>query len=194
MVEDEAHGEEDAGWGIRIRIAASTPGFLGDGGGSVPCLTETRTGDLCTAGGTPPTVRPKMCRTAIRLAREGGAMKLCIPTAGGGGLDEQVGEHFGRVPVYTIYDTVTGQVEILSNESEHMGGVGLPAEHLAQAGVDVVVCASLGRRAIALLSESGIEVASGASGTAREAVRAWEEGNLREGAPCTRRAFHDRHA
>lgn len=108
-------------------------------------------------------------------------------------MDDLVGEHFGRVPTYTICDTGTGQVEILSNESEHMGGAGLPAEHLARAGVDVVLCASLGRRAITLLSENGIGIASGASGTAREAILAWEEGRLRESAPCTRHAFHDRH-
>ncbi len=109
-------------------------------------------------------------------------------------MNDHVGEHFGRVPTYTIYDTDTGQVEVLPNRSEHMGGAGLPAEHLAAAGVDVVLCAGLGRRAMALLSESGIEVCSGASGTAGEAVQAWQEGRLAEAEPCTRHAFHDRHA
>ncbi|MFO8034675.1 MAG: NifB/NifX family molybdenum-iron cluster-binding protein [Candidatus Bipolaricaulota bacterium] len=120
-------------------------------------------------------------------------MRLCIPTSGGGGLDDRVGEHFGRVPTYTIYDTDTQKVEVLPNQSEHMGGAGLPAEHLAAAGVDVVLCAGLGRRAIALLSESGIEVCSGASGTVREALQAWQEGHLSEAEPCTQHAFHDRH-
>ena len=65
-------------------------------------------------------------------------MRICVPTEGNGGLDDRVGEHFGRSPTYTIYDTETGEVEILPNTSEHLGGSGLPAELLAQAGVDVV--------------------------------------------------------
>lgn len=121
-------------------------------------------------------------------------MKICIPTAGQGGLDDRVGEHFGRVPTYTIYDTDSGECDVLPNASEHMGGTGLPAEHLREAGVDVVLCAGLGRRAIALLSEGGIEVWTGASGTAGEVVRAWQEGQLAGAEPCTQRTFHDRHA
>ncbi|MGC9530470.1 MAG: NifB/NifX family molybdenum-iron cluster-binding protein [Candidatus Bipolaricaulaceae bacterium] len=118
-------------------------------------------------------------------------MRVCVPTAGSGGLDDQVGDHFGRVPTYTIYDTESGAVDVLDNQSEHMGGAGLPAHHLAAAGVDVVLCAALGRRAISLLEEAGIDVYTGAVGTAREAVEAWEAGRLPDAAPCTRRTFHD---
>jgi len=38
--------------------------------------------------------------------------KVCVPTAGRGGLDDTVGEHFGRVPSYTIFDTETQTVKI----------------------------------------------------------------------------------
>ncbi|MHA1386469.1 MAG: NifB/NifX family molybdenum-iron cluster-binding protein, partial [Candidatus Helarchaeota archaeon] len=61
-------------------------------------------------------------------------MKVCIPTMGDKGLDEEVGAHFGRVPTYTIIDTETNNVEVVKNNSEHMGGVGLPAEILASLG------------------------------------------------------------
>ena len=121
-------------------------------------------------------------------------MRVCVPSAGPGGLGDLVGEHFGRVPTYTIYDTETGQVEILPNTSEHMGGAGLPAELLAQAGVEVVICAGLGRRAIDLLTQSGIEVCTGASGTVREAIEAWRSGKLPGADACDRHLFHDHHA
>ncbi len=111
-------------------------------------------------------------------------MRVCVPSAGGGGLEDLVGEHFGRSPTYTIYDTETGAVEVLPNTSEHMGGVGLPAELLAQAGVDVVICSGIGRRAVELLESYGIEVVTGASGTVGEAIRAWREGRLGGTAPC----------
>lgn len=118
-------------------------------------------------------------------------MRVCVPSAGPGGLDDRVGEHFGRVPTYTVYDTETGQVEVIDNTSEHMGGTGLPGELLAQVGVDVVICAGLGRRAIDLLSRHGIEVCTGASGTVREAIQAWQEGRLSGADACQRHMFHD---
>ncbi|HEU67830.1 MAG TPA: dinitrogenase iron-molybdenum cofactor biosynthesis protein [Candidatus Acetothermia bacterium] len=117
-------------------------------------------------------------------------MKVCVPSEGAGGLDDLVGEHFGRVPTYTVVDTETGEVEVLANESEHMGGTGLPGQLLADAGVNVVLCAGLGRRALALLHERGIEVRTGASGTVRDAIEAWKKGRLSEGDPCDRHMFH----
>jgi predicted Fe-Mo cluster-binding NifX family protein len=111
-------------------------------------------------------------------------MRVCVPSAGQGGLEDLVGEHFGRSPTYTVCDTETGEVEVIPNESEHMGGSGLPAEHLAAAGVDVVICSGIGRRAVDLLSRYGIEVVTGASGTVGEAIRAWREGRLGGAAPC----------
>jgi len=55
--------------------------------------------------------------------------KICVPTAGRGGREDAVGEHFGRVPSYTIFDTETQQVNVVDNTSEHAGGSGLPARH-----------------------------------------------------------------
>ncbi len=122
--------------------------------------------------------------------------RLCVPTEGSGGPDARVGEHFGRVPTFTLVDSETGTIEVLDNTSEHMGGAGLPAELLARAGVDVVLCSGLGRRAIRLLSDAGVSVCTGMTGTVAEVVAAWKDGNLPEAAEsdaCTRHAFHDRH-
>lgn len=122
--------------------------------------------------------------------------RVCVPTEGPGGLDAVVGEHFGRVPTYTIYNAETGEVEVVDNTSEHAGGSGLPAQILAGLGIDVLLCSGLGRRAIGILSENGIEVCTGVSGTAREAIAAWKGGRLSaasEGDACQRHVFHDRH-
>jgi predicted Fe-Mo cluster-binding NifX family protein len=122
--------------------------------------------------------------------------KVCVPTDGVGGLDDLVGEHFGRVPTYTIFETETEDVEVVSNTSEHMGGAGYPAQILADLGIDVLLCSGLGRRAIQMLSERGIEVCTGVSGTARAAIDSWKAGNLAtaaEGDACTRHVFHDHH-
>lgn len=122
--------------------------------------------------------------------------KVCVPTTGGGGLDAVIGEHFGRVPTYTIYDSETEAVEVVDNSSEHAGGSGLPADILSDLGIDVLLCSGLGRRAIGILSQSGIEVSVGLSGTAREAIEAWKGGQLSrasDGDACQQHTFHDRH-
>jgi len=120
--------------------------------------------------------------------------KLCIPTEGAGGLNGLVGEHFGRVPTFTLVDSDTGEVEVLDNTSEHMGGMGLPADLLVRAGAEVVLCQGLGRRAIQLLSEAGVSVCTGVSGTVAEAVAAWKGGTMAEAGDtdaCMRHTFHD---
>lgn len=120
--------------------------------------------------------------------------RLCVPTGGAGGLDDLVGEHFGRVPTFTLVDSETGDVEVLDNSSEHMGGAGLPADLLVQAGAEVILCQGLGRRAIQLLSDAGVSVCTGVSGSVSEVVAAWKGGALAEAGEsdaCARHAFHD---
>ena len=123
-------------------------------------------------------------------------MKICIPTEGDRGLDDDVGEHFGRVPTYTIIDSETDIVKIIQNTSEHMNGSGYPPEIMQQEGVDVMICQGLGKRAISMFEEFGINVYIGASGTVKNAVNAFKQGNLRkasQGDACGKHAFHDRH-
>ncbi len=105
-------------------------------------------------------------------------MKLCIPSMGDRGLNEAVGEHFGRVPCYTIYDTASKEVEVLKNTSAHMGGTGYPAQILADAGIDAMVCGGIGQRAIQMFDDQGIVVFSGARGSVGDAVQLWENGVL----------------
>jgi predicted Fe-Mo cluster-binding NifX family protein len=116
---------------------------------------------------------------------------------GDGGLDERVGEHFGRVPTYTIVDTTADTVHVVPNTSLHMpGGRGHPPEIMVEHSVDALVCQGLGRRAVAMFEDFGIAVFIGASGTVRNAVADFEQGNLRradEGNSCQQHAFRDRH-
>ena len=123
-------------------------------------------------------------------------MKICIPTMGNNGLEDFVGEHFGRVPTYTIVDLDTNEVKVVQNTSEHMGGVGYPPEIMAREGVNVLVCRGLGRRAISMFDETGIEVYIGASGTVKDAVSAFKQGRLQKagiGDACGQHAFRDEH-
>ena len=119
-------------------------------------------------------------------------MRVCVPTMGNRGLDEQVGEHFGRVPTYTIVDTETDQVNVIDNTSEHGGGSGYPPEIIARAGAEAMICAGLGRRAIGMFEEMGIMVYVGAYGTVRDAVQMWKDGRLQSATDenaCRQHAF-----
>ena len=113
-------------------------------------------------------------------------MRISVPSMGNRGMDEMVGEHFGRVPTYTIYDTETDDVQVLANTSEHMGGNGYPPELLATAGVNVMVCGGLGRRAIMMFEEMGIRVFVGARGTVREAIESFRSGAQHQQSACGR--------
>jgi len=115
---------------------------------------------------------------------------------GNAGLDDFVGEHFGRVPTYTIIDLDTQETKVIPNTSDHMGGQGYPPEIMASEGVNVMICQGLGRRAIALFNEFGIDVYIGASGTVRDAVQAYQQGKLQKADTsdaCGRHAFRDQH-
>ena len=107
-------------------------------------------------------------------------LKICVPTLGWNGLDDYVCEHFGRAPTFTIIDLTTNEVKVIPNTSEHMGGSRLPPELMLEYGVDVMICSSLGPRAIRMFEQFGIEVYVGASGKVREAVQAWQAGKLQQ--------------
>ena len=121
-------------------------------------------------------------------------MKVCFPTEGNSGLEERIGEHFGRVPTYTIVDNESEEVEVIPNDSTHKGGSGLPANLLAQEGVDVMICSGLGRKAIRLFEEQGIEVCIGASGSVKDALKEWRNDHLNKADrsdACEQHKFHE---
>ncbi len=127
-------------------------------------------------------------------------MLICVPSMGKKGLEEQVGEHFGRVPTYTLVDTETNEVRIIDNTSEHLGGTGYPTEIIAAAGAHVMLCSGVGRRAIMMFENMGIMVYVGASGTVKDVLGMWEKGQLQEATDrnaCDQHAFrkedHDHH-
>jgi len=123
-------------------------------------------------------------------------MKVCIPTLDEKGLDDDIGEHFGRVPTYTIVDLETDGVKVISNTSHHMGGQGDPPEIMEKEGVNIMICQGLGRRAISLFESLGIEVYIGASGTVRDAISMFQKGMLQKATldnACGKHAFRDRH-
>ncbi len=105
-------------------------------------------------------------------------MRVAIPTMGYDGMEERVGEHFGRVPTYTIVDLSNEEVEVIDNTSEHRGGAGLPPQVIEAAGAKVMLVMALGRRAISVFEDLGIDVYVGARGSVKDTVEMFRQEEL----------------
>jgi predicted Fe-Mo cluster-binding NifX family protein len=99
---------------------------------------------------------------------------------GQGGMNDMVSPHFGRAPTFTVFDIETKEVEVLPNTSEHMGGVKLAPEIVAEADAKIMLCSGLGPRAVQMFRQFGIEVFIGAAGTAKDMISAWKAGLLQK--------------
>jgi predicted Fe-Mo cluster-binding NifX family protein len=92
-------------------------------------------------------------------------MKFAIPLAEG-----VLCAHFGHCQQFAIIDTEDGQIKDkeLHTPPPHEPGV-LP-NWLAELGVRVVIAGGMGRRALGLFSEKGIQVTVGAPSSAPETL------------------------
>lgn len=107
-------------------------------------------------------------------------MKVCVPSMGTAGINEHVSQHFGRSPTFTIVDVEKGALEVVRNNSSHMGGSGLPVDVLQGRGVQVLLAGGLGPKAVLAFQQLGIKVFVGATGTVKDAIDDWMNGFLIE--------------
>jgi predicted Fe-Mo cluster-binding NifX family protein len=107
-------------------------------------------------------------------------MKVCIPTMEKGGMDDELSEHFGGAPTFTIIDTETKDVKVFPNESDHFGGAGKPPEKINSMGAQVVICRGMGPKAMIMLRDFGIDVFIGSTGNARNAFEMYSSGKLQK--------------
>ena len=100
-------------------------------------------------------------------------MKIAVTYENG-----EVFQHFGHTSEFMIYEAEDGKVvssELLSaNGSGHEALAGV----LAAEDVDVLICGGIGGGAQTALSDNGIEICSGATGNADDAVVAYLKGEL----------------
>ncbi len=86
-------------------------------------------------------------------------MKICIPTDSSAGLAAHAHGHFGSAPFFTVVDTSTSDVEVISNQrARHAHGQCDPLRALQSHRLDAVVCKGMGRRALEKLNHAGVSV------------------------------------
>jgi predicted Fe-Mo cluster-binding NifX family protein len=121
-------------------------------------------------------------------------LRLCVPTSTNEGKTAVVHGHFGSAPYFTIYDTATGDVEVVENSNQHHShGTCHPMSVLADRKIDAVVCAGMGARAVGKLNEAGIKVYRAFSGTVVDIASQFSKGDIEEITPENACAQHSCH-
>ena len=109
-------------------------------------------------------------------------MKIIITTQGDS-PDSQVDPRFGRAQYFLVYDTETDTYTPVSNTQnlQAQQGAGIQAGRtVTDAGAQAVLTGNCGPKAFRVLNEAGVRVYIGVKGTAREAVEAFQRGELTE--------------
>jgi predicted Fe-Mo cluster-binding NifX family protein len=107
--------------------------------------------------------------------------RIAIPSTQPGGLEAQVGAHFGRCEVYTVVDVEGGlitQVGALAAIPHEQGGCLAPVNHLARHGVTVLIAGGMGMRPLMGFNQAGIKVYQGAEASVEAVVKAFLRGDL----------------
>jgi len=121
-------------------------------------------------------------------------MRIAISADDDNGLDSVVSPHFGRCPFFVLVDMEEdGRVESVSVERnphfpDHQPGQ-IPG-FIGKTGANVMMAGGMGRRAIMLFDELGIEGVTGAYGSARQALERYLGGDLTGAAPCAESMAH----
>jgi len=104
-------------------------------------------------------------------------MKIAIATD-----NNQVSEHFGRCPEYTIFE-VTQDCQIAASKKVANPGhqPGAIPEFLSNLGATHVICGGMGRRAQDLFEQNNIETVLGVQGSVPEVINAFLKGDVISG-------------
>ncbi len=108
-------------------------------------------------------------------------MKIAIPTDG-----KNIAPHFGRCPSFTIVE-IEGN-EVTSGKSIENPGhqPGYIPEYLKGIGVDTIIAAGMGPRAMEMFDKNGIGYILGAEGDIEDIIRSFVNGELKNSkSPCT---------
>ncbi len=120
-------------------------------------------------------------------------MRVVISAENTNGLESPVSSHFGRCPCYILVDVegqeVTG-VTVIDNPYYGNHAPGQVPAFIHSQRANVMLAGGMGRRAVAFFQQYGIEVATGASGTVRQALQSYLAGELRSSEPCAGSHHH----
>ena len=104
-------------------------------------------------------------------------------------------QHFGRTENFKVYEVEDNKVVSSEVIGSNGTGHGALAGLLAEEGVDVLICGGIGGGAQVALTEAGIELVAGASGSTDEAVETYLRGELiSTGSNCNHHDHEEGHS
>lgn len=120
-------------------------------------------------------------------------MRIAISAESNNKLDSTIGQHFGRCPYFALVDIEGNEIKginVIENPFFAGHQVGQVPGFIHEQGADVMLSGGMGGRAIQFFTQFGIETATGARGTVKEAVTEYLAGNLSGTAPCAESVEH----
>ena len=124
-------------------------------------------------------------------------MRIAISVENNNGIDSLVGAHFGHAPYFVLAEVAdngqTDDFEVVKNPYQESHQPGQVPQFLHQQGANVILTGGMGRRAIAFFESFDIQVATGATGTAIQALTAFISGELQGAHPCVHDDEHHHH-
>lgn len=128
---------------------------------------------LIVSGGNVAFVSSSAQTTVLWPAKKERTMRIALTYDEG-----NIFQHFGKTEQFKVYDVEDGKVASSQIIGSNGAGHGALAGVLADGGVDVLICGGIGGGAINALSQRGIKIVAGASGSCDEAVGAYLAGKL----------------
>ena len=107
-------------------------------------------------------------------------MKIAV-TSMGTTLDNAVDERFGRARYIILVDLESDELEVIDNEEnvEAMQGAGIQtAQEVSERGAGWVLTGHVGPKAFQALNTARIRIGTGASGTVRETIQRYKNGEF----------------
>lgn len=120
-------------------------------------------------------------------------MKIAITAESNNGLDSPVAQHFGHAPFFILVEIENGEVRTVQDVANpflqgHQPGQ-IP-DFIQQQKATVILSGGMGGRAIEFFAQAGIQAATGASGTVRQALENYLGGKQKNAAPCAESVAH----
>ena len=120
-------------------------------------------------------------------------MRIAVSADDNNGLDSVVSPHFGRCPHYVLVDLEGQEVRRVNAVANPYHGHHQPGQvpgFIQNQGADVMLAGGMGRRAIALFQQCGIQAVTGAVGSVRHALEQYLGGALQGAEPCRESIEH----
>jgi predicted Fe-Mo cluster-binding NifX family protein len=113
-------------------------------------------------------------------------MKIVV-TSTGNTIDSPIDPRFGRCQFFVFVDPETMEIEAAENEAVMASGGAGPqaAQFVANKGAEAVLTGNVGPNAVSALKAAGIKIYIGATGTVKETVLLFKNGQMQESGEAT---------